>query len=209
MVELDPESNSEEFRNVTDKFKKNWSKTKGPCPRIGTILRIVNPALSERYKKYHRRLSWWYQGTKQYYHGTKLNCDITTYLELCNSDSCGICGISRQGFDPNRISRNHWQRFGGGFYLAPNSSKSHDYPLHRRNSSFPSGTGMRGLLLCDVAPGRRYSLRYDEPNLRGPPEGYDSVHGKRKFLGYFGDLNYDEVIIFNPHAIFPHYIILY
>ena len=206
-MELGPEAS--EFISLKEMFRKNWSKDKGPCPRIKAILRIINPALCERYQKYCSELSWWYRGTKQYYHGTQLSCDITEYLELCSSDSCGVCGISRSGFDPNRISRNHWQRFGGGFYLAPNSSKSHDYPLHRRNSSLPARTGMRGLLLCDVAPGRRYSLRHNEPKLQGPPKGYDSVHGKSKFLGFFGDLNYDEIAIFNPHAVFPHYIILY
>ena len=206
VVELEP--TTLEFRSLTEKFCNDWSKDKGPCPKINTILRIINPALSERYQKYHSGLSWWYQGTTQYYHGTLLNCDITEYLELCNSDSCGVCGISRRGFDPNRISTHHWQRFGGGFYLAPNSSKSHDYPLDRKNSSRPSA-GMRGLLLCDVALGRTYTLRYDQPNLKGPPKGYDSVYGKSKFLGYFGDLNYDEAVIFNPHALFPHYIVLY
>lgn len=100
-------------------FRKNWSKDKGPCPRITAILRIINPALYERYLKYHSQLSWWYQGKKQYYHGTKLSCNITEYLELCNSDSCGICGISQQGFDPSRISRNRWQRFGEVSILRP------------------------------------------------------------------------------------------
>ena len=197
-----------EFRSLTEKFCKDWSKDKGPCPKIKAILKIINPALYERYQKYRNDLSRSHRGTKQYYHGTQLSCDITEYLELCNSDSCGVCGISRSGFDPNRISTDHWQRFGGGFYLAPNSSKSHDYPLHRRNSSLPSA-GMRGLLLCDVAPGKRYSLRHNEPNLQGPPKGYDSVYGKKKLLRRFGDLNYDEVVIFNPHALFPHYIVLY
>ena len=44
-----------------------------------------------------------------------------------------------------------FQRFGHGFYLAPNSSKCHDYTQ--------GANGCRAMLLCDVCPGRQYQFR--------------------------------------------------
>ena len=65
---------------------------------------------------------------EEYYHGTNLTCDITTTQALCHDQDCGICGISAVGFDHHCVRKNiNFQRFGCGFYLAPNSSKCHDY----------------------------------------------------------------------------------
>ena len=133
---------------------------------------------------------------KELYHGTTLACKITTSWKLCDMDTCGICGISRSGLDPERISRDSFQRFGAGFYLALHSSKCHEYA--------EGCNGFKAILLCDVLPGRKYVVQTSMMHLQGPPTGYNSVYenvGK--------DLNYQELVVYKPEAVLPRYIIIY
>lgn len=205
VVQVDTESKM--YESLCQKFKADWDRSKGPCPLILTILRIVNPYLERRLNNYVEGIPWWYRKTEQYYHGTKLECKITDYYRLCGGSSCGICGIAANGFIRSRIRRSSFQRFGNGFYLAPNSSKSHDYPINR-SSSMDQDT-FRALLLCNVAPGIKYKLRENAASLTGPPEGYHSVYGTRKSWWRDSVLNYDEIVLFDPNAIAPLYVFIY
>ncbi len=86
-----------------------------------------------------------------------------------------------------------FQRFGKGFYLAPHSSKCNDYAI--KNSK-----GNKGIILCDVLPGRKYKETVDDRHLQGPPPGYHSV------LGEEGErLNYPEIVVYNEDAVMPRY----
>ena len=60
------------------------------------------------------------------------------------------------------------------------------------------------MLLCAVCPGRKYTLRTDHVNLKGPPAGYDCVYGQEG-----SSLNYAEIVVYNPDAVVPRYIIVY
>ena len=60
------------------------------------------------------------------------------------------------------------------------------------------------MLLCDVCPGRKYQLTTNSQQLTGPPRGFDSVYGQ---VG--GKLNYPEIVVYNPDAVMPSYIIVY
>ena len=60
------------------------------------------------------------------------------------------------------------------------------------------------MLLCDVCPGNKYTLQRDNQQLTSPPQGYDSVHGQTG-----GSLNYEEIVLYQPDAILPKYIIVY
>lgn len=82
------------------------------------------------------------------------------------------------------------------FILAPNSSKCHVY--------MRGVNGYRAMFLWDVCPGIKYPLNRTDQRLRGPPLGYDSVYG---LVG--GDLNYEEIVLYNPDAVTPRYIIVY
>ncbi len=197
-------STTEEYQSVHDVFQQRWAK--GSCPPIETIIRVINPAVSERFAKYRNNLPSGYQTVERHFHGTKLQCAITSFFEFCNKNTCGICGICKKGFCRSRVRHHRWQRFGPGFYLAPNSSKSNDYPL---GTGADSECPLKALFLCSVAPGKKYTVRYNQTQLDGPPMGYNSVHGMSKFLWYFGDLNYDEIVVYNEDAIYPCYVILY
>ena len=203
---MDVDPTSKEFREQCKKFHKDWDKRKGKCPcvELGVLLRVVHPAVSKQLQDYiETKLPSGCRKTEQYYHGTCLNCSIEKYLETCQNSECGVCGITRNSFDSGMIDRWTFQRFGSGFYLAPNSSKSHDYTT-------PSATGFCAMILCDVAPGKKYVLRYGDQTLRRPPDGYHSVYGKHKFMGRFrGELNYDEIVIFAAEAICPRYVFVY
>ena len=186
------------FAEISRKFLDSWIK--GGHPTICAIFSISNDYLQRRWDEYKRTLGHLGhpQRTEEHYHGTVLACAITSTQVLCRYRNCGICGIACAGMDPNCIRKNiDFQRFGSGFYLAPNSSKCNDYT--EKNSS-----GYKAMLLCDILPGRKYNLETNHQNLTGPPSGYDSVNG---IVGC--KLNYPEIVIYNPNAIMPKYIIVY
>ena len=137
----------QELSVVTQKFQCKWSYPKGPYPQICTVFTVTNTTLLQRWEAYKRTLC--YQKVEEYYHGTELACDITNNQALCTNRKCGICGISTSGFDTQQIGTNiKFRRFGCGFYLAPNSSKCHEYTS--------SVNGCRAVLFCDVCPGMKY-----------------------------------------------------
>ena len=187
--------------HLRDKFRKDWAMKKGPCPSIIAIIKIENSTLSLRFKYYPFK----HYGIEQHYHGTVLCCDLANSHNLCNDPKCGPCGITRSGFDPLRIGSSSWQRFGKGFYFAPNSSKAYDYAKGNRFGArriATRNTRYNAIILCDVAPGIKFPTLFNNPNLDGPPEGCNSIHGKPG-----QDLNYDEIVVYNSHAICPKYII--
>lgn len=153
---LEIEPSSEEFINVKQKFINSWSLKKGVCPKVEKILAIVNLALEDAFYEYESTLNLprirLYPKSKQLYHGTNFNYMLHRYQMSCTSGQCGICGISVTGFQFNCI-RDRWQRYGQGFYFAPNSSKSHDY------CSKPDNGKYMAMLVCQVATGKEYTLR--------------------------------------------------
>ena len=198
---IEVDSSSEEFREIDRRFKKDWAKQKGACPAIKFVARVVNPTLRREFDEYAGSLPRRHRRLEQYYHGTKLRCSVMDFFEFCADGRCGVCGIARSNFRNERVNSRSWQRFGNGFYLAPNSSKSHDYTS--------SVNKYRGMFVCDVAPGKKHTLRYNSSQLRRPPKGYHSVYGKAKILGHWGDLNYEEIVVFTPQAVCPKLLILY
>ena len=188
-------ANPSELQAIRAKFTKDW--VKGQCPGVPNVFIITNTPLQKRYDAYRMKLTD--QTSEEHYHGTKLQCNIMKDQCACSDSDCGICGISTMGLDRRCIRKNiSFQRFGHGFYLAPNSSKCHDYTQ--------GAHGFRALLLCEVAPGNKYYLQKNDASLKGPPQGFDSVYGK---AGSTSVLNYDEIVIYNPDCILPRYIIVY
>lgn len=198
------EPSSLEFKKVKEKFDNTWCNKKGRRPTVFTVLAIVNPAIERAFDAYKNSLPSLYVCSEMYFHGTRLSCHIDECQTPCSSDECSVCSIAKCGFRQRCIRRDGFQRFGHGFYLAPNSSKSHDYSS--KSGSYLNYTAM---LLCEVAPGNKYFLRRSLTSLRGPPQGYHSVYGKSKFLFIKGDLNYDEIVIFESEAICPRYVLLF
>ena len=80
------------------------------------------------------------------------------------------------------------------------------------------------MLLNNVLAGFEYTTLFNGTHMIGPPQGYDSVrvslfpYGTTKGLtglhkqvyGKPGrDLNYDELVVYNNHAIRPAYLVMY
>ena len=186
----------EVFEEVSCEFQMKWDSKKGDCPRVEYVLHITNFHVKKRWDDYRGNLQR--NCVERYYHGTKLACDITRTRRLCADNMCGICGISRTGFQAARIGTNiRFKRFGHGFYLAPNSSKCHDYTQS-------VGGYHRAMLQCEVCPGNKYVCTQRNTGLKTPPQGFDSVYGNTG-----GELNYAEITVFKSEAILPKYIILY
>lgn len=185
----------QEFSVIVGKFQQTWATAKGPCPPVSFVYIITNTQLTQRWQTYQNGLQK--KDVEHFYHGTKLTCNITVTSAPCNDQACGVCGITNTGLDRRCIRKNiQFQRFGHGFYLAPNSSKCHDYT--QGSHSF------RAMVAFDVCPGKRYPLTSDNVGLKGPPPGYDSVYGQAG-----GSLNYEELVVYNPDAALPKHIIVY
>ena len=185
---------SQEFAQISSNFARDWDMKKGACPNVDYVFVITNSTLLNKWNLYKQRLRD--QTVEPYYHGTSVTCNIVSTGRLCPYQSCGICGISSDGLKRDFIRKNiPFQQFGHGFYLVPNSSKCHDYTKGAYN--------YRAMLLCDVCPGRKYVLQSNSQQMQGPPHGFDSIYG----VG--GQLNYPEIVIHNPDAVMPRYIIMY
>ena len=183
-------------------FTKKWAK--GSAPVIQSVMQVVNPSVEERFSAYVESLPRRYRKVEQYFHGTSLACRIQEHLLICSElfqalDECGACDIVENGFEVRKVS-SRWQRNGPGFYLASKSSKAGDY-CHGHD-------GSRAIFLCDVAAGRKYELKTNNPGLTSPPADYHSVYGKSRFLGAIGDLNCDETVLYSPDAIRPRYLFI-
>ena len=166
-------------------------------------MEVINPRLKERLKDYVANLPPGLNRVEEFYHGTSFKCRMPR-SDPCSDKECGACRISDEGFDPARIRSGAWQRFGKGFYFAVNSSKAYEYPL-----SLYRQTGQprhRCLLVCEVAPGRKYQLSRSAPSLAGPPPGCHSVFGTASSPR--SDLNYDEIAVYTTKAIRPRYILI-
>ena len=187
------------FDQITSKFKLDWARAKGEAPEVKAVFAIHNQTLETKWSAYKALLPFCYQYTEEdHYHGTKLCCDISSKQDLCTALDCSVCRISEDGFNEGKIRQNipHFQRFGRGFYLAPKSSKCHDYTQGAHT--------YRAMLLCKVLPGNKYKLRKDDTSLHGPPSGYHSIYGEAG-----ASLNYEEIVLPKADAILPKYIIIY
>ena len=157
------------------------------------MFKVTNDTLERKWTAYKSTLRE--KQVEEVYHGTKLSCRITASWKCCDTESCGICGISKSGLDRRRVG-DQGSRFGTGFYLAPNSSKSHYY-TQKYN-------GFKAMLLCDVLPGRKYVI---QTNMLSAPTGYDSVYYCGNAAGR--NLDYPELVVYKPEAVLPRYIIVY
>lgn len=180
-----------ELVSYTQKFQNDWIK--GTCPQVTSVFVVKNSKLLKRWQEYKSKLGI-HQKVEELYHGTKLMCSITG--KVCQSEECGICGISIEGFDRRCIRKNiTFQRFGHGFYLAPHSSKCHDYTQGK--------DGYRAMILFAVLPGKKHTITRTDEKLTLPP-GFDSVYGQPG-----ESLNYPELVLYHPDAALPKCIIMY
>ena len=186
-------ASKQEFDKINAHFTKEWRK--GTCGQLHEVLVITNLKLKNQFEKYRASLS--VKTVGQHFHGTSLKCAIYQSCTVCSDETCGICGVSQKGMLQNFKATNiTFQRFGNGFYLAPNSSKCHDYT--RGHDKY------RAMLLFDVAEGNKYIVKDNQTRLKAPPQGYNSVYGQSGSA-----LNYDEIVLYKSEALLPTHILVY
>lgn len=199
IVKLD--SRKSEYKQAYDQFMSSWVKNPPP-PDPVAIYAISNKTVFDNFKSYVKRQKKNHSDstTSYNFHGTSLLCNLLQTNKLCSTTECGICGISRLGFSQDLIGTNipRFMRFGKGFYLAPNSSKCHDYT--RGDDEY----GVRAQLLCSVASGTKFTTEKNRECLVKPPRDCDSVHGVRG-----SELNYEEIVVYDGDAVLPEFIIVY
>jgi len=187
-----------EFVMLSQHFKATWKK--GVAPSVSFIFSVTNKFLQQKWESYKQELirKGHEQDSEDHYHGTELACNIANSSQLCSAGNCGICGISSAGMDQNYIQKDSFQRFGKGFYVAPDSSKCADY------ATSPNDHRYKAMLQCKVLPGNKHQLSNGSQQLTKPHQGYDSVYG---IVG--SKLNYPELVVYDSRAILPTHIIGY
>ena len=204
------QSSSEQFQKVVRIFEKNWDKSKGLIPTVCNVIAIVNPALEDRLEVYKSSLRKGRHRTEFHFHGTKLKCPLHKYYMLCQQKDCSVCGISRNGFFLEHVSIDY-QHFARAFYLAPTSSKCHDYCATQISDDRKvQQNPYYAMLYCEVATGKKYHLKRKETFREGPPDGYHTLYGKSIQMPFLqGDSRNDKLVAFDEEAICPKYIVCY
>ena len=160
--------------------------------QLDEVKLIINPILQKRYDDYKASMPTDVH-EQSVFHG----CSEEVV------DSIAEHGLKKEFW---RSSAGDWQRFGPGFYFAPHSSKSHEYPLDQMSAISP-GEHTRTMLLCKVVAGRTLTTKHNMDSLQGSaPSGYNSILG---LASSDGPLNFDELVVFDEAAIIPYATVNY
>ncbi|PVF94288.1 ADP-ribosylation [Serendipita vermifera] len=139
------------------------------------------------------------------FHGTRRECSVGNNgsTKLCSSPTCSLCCIMKRGFDLNKAgSATGFSRFGQGIYTSATSSKANSYSTNSTMTPF------KAVLLNKVVVGKGKKLYFGDSSLDGAPPGYDSILGEPAKNGR-GELNYDELVVYDQRAIIPSFLIVY
>ncbi|QCD98799.1 integrator complex subunit 5-like protein [Vigna unguiculata] len=210
--ELGPEDSG---RNIVEIiFKSSWLKKDNPICKIERILKVHNTQRTiQRFEECRDTVKNRALGSTKKnprcaadgnellrFHCTTLTCALGARgsSSLCASvPGCGVCTIIRHGFQGGG-GNDHAK--GKGVRTTASSGRAHD--------SVVCGDGTRrAMLVCRVIAGRVKRVAEDTP----PSEeehvsvaSYDSVAG---YAGIYSNL--EELVVFNPKAILPCFVVIY
>ncbi|KAL5557897.1 hypothetical protein UlMin_034108 [Ulmus minor] len=208
--ELGPEDSG---RNIVEIiFKSSWLKKDNPIFKIERILKVQNTQRTiQRFEECRDAVkSRTINGAKKNprcaadgnellrFHCTTLSCTLGARgsSSLCGSvPGCGVCTIIRHGFQ----GKSGGGEAGKGVWTAASSGRAHD--------SLRCTDGRRAMLVCRVIAGRVKPIAEDAPPAEvdvsaGSP--YDSVAGYADIYS-----NLEELVVFNPRAILPCFVVIY
>lgn len=204
------------YNEILNQFNQKWlDKNKGN-PNIKAILKITPPTtLSQKFENYKQKVIQKRPNLKLFanasagntvrrFHGITLACSLHQTLSVCSNSNCVVCSISQKGFlmSYTGYCPSLAMKFGPGgdkLYFTAISSKANDYGKNTENFL---GKGMRCVFLCYVVAGQGHKRLQDD---KSPlPTNCDSVLGE---VG--GNLNYDEIIVYDESAAIPAYCIIY
>ncbi|OMO90495.1 hypothetical protein COLO4_19116 [Corchorus olitorius] len=115
---------------------------------------------------------------------------------ICNQQYCSICGIIKSGFSPKM----------DGISTLSTSWRAHVAIPEDVEEEFKFMNVKRAMLVCRVVAGRVGSEGEEIGKEEG---GFDSVIGRGGGSGAFTKVDEDELLVFNPRAVLPCFVIVY
>ena len=184
VLELDPQG--DKFKSIHKKFRKAWpQQAKGNPPKVDCVYKIVNPQASKHFEEYLHGLPHTFRKPTQLYHGTRLQCNMAEFPELCSNPNCGVCCMCTRGKAQQLVSE-------AGFYFSKNPLRAHDF-----TSSPPSGRH-RAVLVCKVVVGNKSKGDFAASGGEGGPSPSPDSSG-----------GHGDIVVRNIDAVCPQYIIIY
>ncbi|XP_011035183.1 PREDICTED: uncharacterized protein LOC105133068 [Populus euphratica] len=202
-------------KNIVDIiFKTGWS-CKDKSPEIRRILKIHNsPKILSRFEEYRefvkakaarnspikrRDERCIADGNEllRFYCSTFM-CDLGLNGDssICNQQYCSVCGIIKSGFSPKM----------DGISTLSTSWRAHMAFPEEIEEEFKFMNVKRAMLVCRVVAGR---IGCDlEGDIDKQDRGSDSVLG-RGGSGIHTRLDEEELLVFNPRAVLPCFVIVY
>lgn len=195
-------------------FKTGWS-SKEKNPEIYRILKIHNsPKILSRFEEYRELVK-----AKAARNGAVKRRDerciadgnellrfyCSTFMcdfgqngnsSICNQQYCSVCGIIKSGFSPKM----------DGISTLSTSLRAHVAIPEDIEEEFKFMNVKRAMLVCRVIAGR-VGCDLDE-EVDKEDGGFDSVVG-RGGTGVHTRLDEEELVVFNPRAVLPCFVIVY
>lgn len=188
-------------------FQTGWNGNKG-APSIERILKIHNsPKMFARFEEYREAIkakasrSSVRQNERCAADGNELlRFHCSTYVcslgegeeGICGKEVCSICGIIRSGFSPKLE----------GISSMGSGSRAHEAIPEGMEEEFAFMKMRRAMLLCRVVAGRVASEFGAVVSAADKEDGgFDSV--------VVGQREGDELLVFNPRAVLPCFVIIY
>ncbi|PON39517.1 Zinc finger, C2H2 domain containing protein [Trema orientale] len=132
------------------------------------------------------------------FHCSTFLCDLGANGNsgICNHQYCSVCGIIKSGFSPKL----------DGISTLSSSWRAHVAIPEEIEEEFRFMNVKRAMLVCRVVAGRVGSESDDVEKEEGG--GFDSVLG-RSGSGVHTRLDEEELLVFNPRAVLPCFVIVY
>ncbi|XVF68942.1 hypothetical protein PTKIN_Ptkin11bG0041600 [Pterospermum kingtungense] len=115
---------------------------------------------------------------------------------ICNQQYCSTCGIIKSGFSPKM----------DGISTLSTSFRAHFAVPEDVEEEFKFMNVKRAMLVCRVVAGRVGSEGEETDKEDG---GFDSVIGRGGGSGAHTKVDEEELLVFNPRAVLPCFVIVY
>ncbi|CAN1282380.1 hypothetical protein LINPERPRIM_LOCUS18043 [Linum perenne] len=135
------------------------------------------------------------------FHCATFVCDLglNGNSSLCNQQYCSVCGIIKSGFSPKM----------DGILTLSTSWRAHAAIPEEIEEEFKFMNVKRAMLVCRVIAGRVGHEMEEELDKEGG--GLDSLvgRGRRGGVHQQGNMDEEELLVFNPKAVLPCFVIVY
>jgi hypothetical protein len=192
-------------------FKSGWPETN--FPNIHRILKIHNSQkILSKFEEYRETVkSKAARNTRRRderciadgnelmrFHCSTFLCELghNGNSSICSQQFCNICGIIKSGFSPKL----------DGISTLSTSWRANSSIPDDMEREFSFMNVKRAMLVCRVIAGRVGSELDDE--LDKTDGGFDSVMARAE-SGVYTRLDDEELVVFNPRAVLPCFVIVY